>query len=171
MAALQFPTSPTPGQLVDPNPGVSGVTQYRWDNAKGVWNAVLSTVSLGTQNQGAYNNYKWPATNGDPDQQLTTDGNGNLSWEVPAAPSMQILTLDRPFNGNMTTGVAFTLLDAVTLTPVIPVPSTNILVFLGGVPQIPGLAYNINPPGTSTITFFEAPPTGTTFYAITNVIA
>lgn len=170
MAALQFPTSPTPGQLVDPNPGVSGVTQYRWNNTKGTWDAVLSTVSLGSPNQGAYNDYQWPLADGAPDQQLTTDGAGNLTWEVPAAPSMQILTLDRPFNGDPTTGVSFTLLDAATLTPVIPVPSTNILVFLGGVPQIPSLAYQITP-GTSTILFLEAPPTGTTFYAITNVVA
>jgi hypothetical protein len=127
-------------------------------------------VSLGTQNQGAYNSYTWPATDGAPDQQLTTDGAGNLTWEVPAAPGMQILTLDRPFNGNPTTGVSFTLLDAQFLTPVIPVPSTNILVFLGGVPQIPGIAYSVTP-GTSTIIFTEPPLLGTTFYAVTNVVA
>lgn len=169
MAALQFPTSPTPGQLVDPNPGVSGVTQYRWNNIKGTWDAVLSTVSLGSPNQGAYNDYQWPLTDGAPDEQLTTDGAGNLTWEVAAAPSLQILVLDRPFNGDLTTGVAFTLLDAVTLNPVIPVPSTNLIVFLGGVPQIPGAAYSVTP-GTSTIIFTEPPLLGTTFYAITNVI-
>ena len=168
--ALLFPDAPTPGELYPADPGTSGVTQYRWNNTKGTWDAVFSTVSLGVANQGAFNNYKWPATDGAADEQLTTDGAGNLTWEVPAAPSMQILRLDRPFNGNMTTGVAFTLLDAQSLTPVIPVPSTNLLVFLGGVPQIPNLAYQITP-GTSTITFLEPPPTGTTFYAITNVIA
>jgi len=166
MAALQFPTSPTPGQLVDPNPGVSGVTQYRWDNAKGVWNAVLSTVSLGTQNQGAYNQYQWPATDGAPDQQLTTDGSGNLTWEVPSNPSLQIIDLLEPFDG---VRQSFTLVKLGTVTPFIPSPSTNLVVFLGGVPQIPNAAYAV-PIATSTINFTEAPLSGATFYAISNII-
>lgn len=167
MAALQFPTSPTPGQLVDPNPGVSGVTQYRWNNTKGTWDAVLSTVSLGASNQGAYNDYQWPLADGAPDQQLTTDGAGNLTWDVPAAPTLQVLTVDRPFNGDMTTGIAFTLWAYGTTTPFSPTPPENIVVFLGGVPQIPGAAYSVS---GSTITFTEAPLSGTTFYAISNVV-
>lgn len=165
MAALQFPSSPTPGQLVDPNPGVSGVTQYRWNNTKGTWDAVLSTVSLGVANQGAYNNYKWPSVDGAPDQQLTTDGAGNLSWDIPAAPSLQILSLLEPFDGTQT---AFTLVAFGTTTPFSPIPSDNLVVFLGGVPQIPVASYTVS---TNTIQFTEAPLVGTTFYAISNVIA
>ena len=163
--ALIFPVAPAIGDLYDPNPGVSGVTQYRWDGAK--WNAVLSTVSLGAANQGAYNSYQWPLVDGIADQQLTTDGAGNLTWNVPAAPSIQILGLDGPFDG---TRVAFTLVEAGGSTPFIPVPSTNIVVFLGGVPQLPTAAYSITPT-TSTIIFTEAPLFGTTFYAISNVNA
>lgn len=166
MAALQFPTSPTPGQLVDPNPGVSGVTQYRWNNTKGVWDAVLSTVSLGTQNQGAYNQYQWPAADGAPAQQLTTDGSGNLSWEVPSNPSLQIVDVLENFDG---VRQSFTLIELGTTTPFIPTPSTNLVVFLGGVPQIPTAAYAV-PTGTSTINFTEPPLAGATFYAISNII-
>jgi hypothetical protein len=165
MAALLFPDAPTPGQLYPVNPGTSGVTQYRWNNTKGVWNAVFSTVSLGSPNQGAYNDYAWPLADGAPDQQLTTDGSGNLTWEVPAAPSLQILTVDRAFNG---TDLAYTLWAYGTTTPFSPIPSENIVVFLGGVPQVPGAAYGV---AGSTITFTEAPLAGTTFYAISNVIA
>lgn len=161
--ALLFPDTPTLGELFPANPGTSGVTQYRWDGAK--WNAVLSAVSLGSPNQGAFNDYTWPATDGVADQQLTTDGAGNLVWDVPAAPSIQILGLDAPFDGARTT---FTLVEAGSSTPFVPVPSTNIVVFLGGVPQLPSSAYTITP-ATSTIIFTEAPLLGTTFYAISNV--
>ena len=163
--ALVFPVGPAIGDLYPPNPGTAGTSQWQWDGGK--WNAVLSTVSLGSTNQGAYNQYQWPATDGLPDQQLTTDGAGNLLWDVPAAPSIQILALLEPFDGTQT---AFTLVEAGTTTPFVPVPSTNIVVFLGGVPQIPSNAYVVTPT-TSTIIFTEAPLLGTTFYGISNVIA
>ena len=165
--AILFPSPATAGDIYPPDPGTSGVTQYQFDGTK--WNAVLSTVSLGTANQGAFNNYTWPATDGSVDQQLTTDGAGNLSWEVPAAPSFQLLQLDRPFTGVLG-DVAFTLETNPGGVPFTPNPPTNLVVFLGGVPQSPGAAYNVNA-GTSTITFTEAPLPGTTFYAISNVVA
>jgi hypothetical protein len=165
MAALLFPDAPTPGQLYPVNPGTSGVTQYRWNNTKGVWNAVFSTVSLGSPNQGAYNDYQWRSTPGTPNEQFTSNGHGVLSWEVAASPSLHILTVDRAFNG---TDLAYTLWAYGTTTPFTPVPSENIVVFLGGVPQVPGAAYGV---AGSTITFTEAPLAGTTFYAISNVIA
>jgi hypothetical protein len=54
------------------------------------------------------------------------------------------------------------------LTPFTPVPSANIVVFLGGVPQQPNAAYTV---AGSTITFTEAPLAGTLFYAISNILA
>ena len=163
--AIVFPVGPAIGDLYPADPGTSGVSQYQWDGAK--WNAVLSTVSLGTQNQGAFNTYQWPAADGTVGTQLTTDGAGNLAWDVPASPSFQLLQLDRPFTG--TPGdVAFTLETNPGGVPFTPNPSTNLVVFLGGVPQVPGAAYGI---GGSTITFTEAPLPGTTFYAISNVVA
>jgi hypothetical protein len=160
--AIVFPVGPAIGDLYPADPGTSGVTQYQWDGGK--WNAVPSVVSLGVQNQGAYNQYQWPSTDGTAGQQLTTDGAGNLLWDIPAAPSLQVLQLDRPFDGT----VAYTLYEFGTTTPFTPVPSTNIVVFLGGVPQIPNAAYTV---AGATITFTEAPLAGTTFYAISNIVA
>jgi hypothetical protein len=65
------------------------------------------------------------------------------------------------FNGTTT---SFTL--AVSSVATAPTPSTNIMVFIGGVPQTPGAtgAYTIT---GSTITFTTAPPTGASFIATT----
>jgi hypothetical protein len=164
--ALVFPVGPSVGDLYPPNPGLPGVSQWQWDGAK--WNTVLSTISLGATNQGAFNQYEWPATAGAPNEQLTTNGSGTLSWEVAAAPSIQILQIlpaELPFDGSRQ---AFTLVDSVTLTPFTPVPSINIVVFLGGVPQTPFSAYSVS---GDTITFTGAPLAGTLFYAISNVLA
>ena len=163
--AIVFPTTPAIGTIYPADPGVSGSTQYEWDGTK--WNAVLSTVSLGVANQGAFNQYSWPLADGTVGTQLTTDGSGNLAWDVPASPSFQLLQLDRPFTG--TPGdVAFTLETNPGGVPFTPNPSTNLVVFLGGVPQSPGAAYSV---AGNTITFTEAPLVGTTFYAISNVVA
>jgi hypothetical protein len=170
--ALVFPTLPPVGTRFPANPGTSGVTQYEYDGSK--WNAVPSVVSLGVANQGpsagvnTFNAYQWPTTDGTAGQQLTTDGAGNLTWGVPATPSLQILILDRAFDGSSATGKVFTLYKVGTTTPFTPTPSNNIIVFLGGVPQIPGAAYTIS---GSSITFTEPPLAGTTFYAISSVIA
>lgn len=161
--ALVFPSSPTPGQLYDPNPGVSGVTQYRWNNTKGTWDAVLSTVSLGSPNQGAFNGYQWPATDGAAGRQLTTDGAGNLSWSGEADLSIQAIGITPLTDGLSAT---FTLVEYGTGTFFTPVPSTNIVVFLGGVPQIPTVNYSV---AGNQITFTDIPPAGSIFYAISNV--
>ena len=162
--AIVFPVGPAIGAVYPADPGVSGTTQYQWDGAK--WNAVTSMVSLGVANQGAYNTYQWPSADGIAGQQLTTDGAGLLTWEVPSSPSLQIVSLLELFDG---VRQSFTLVEYGTVTPFIPSPSTNLVVFLGGVPQIPTAAYAV-PPGTSTINFTEAPLTGATFYAISNII-
>jgi hypothetical protein len=160
--ALLFPVGPSVGDLYPADPGISGVTQYQWDGAK--WNAVISAVSLGNQNQGAYNTYKWPAADGVDGQQLTTDGAGNLAWDVPAAPQLEILSLLEPFGAGL---AQFTLLDS-NGDPYAPVPPSNIVVFLGGVPQIPSAAYTIGGANGDQIFFTEAPLAGTTFYAISS---
>jgi hypothetical protein len=63
------------------------------------------------------------------------------------------------FDGTLT---AFPLTVGGTNYP--PSPSTNIMVFVGGVPQEPGTAYTIS---GFTITFTSPPPIGSTFYATT----
>lgn len=162
--ALVFPTSPVAGEKYPPNPGVTGITQYVYTGTR--WNVVTPSVSRGVQNQASFNTYKWPLTDGTADQQLTTDGAGNLRWEVPATTELVLLdNISSQFNNLETSfflkkgGVAFT-----------PTPSTNILVFLGGVPQIPGAgnAYTIV---GDVIIFASAPALGTTFYAISSVIS
>jgi hypothetical protein len=166
--ALTFPDAPALNELYPVNPGLPGISQYRWDGGK--WVAVTSMVSLGTANQGAYNTYQWPSADGIAGNQLTTDGSGNLTWDVAAAPSIQVLQIlpaELPFDGVQKN---FTLVDSATLTPFTPVPSDNIVVFLGGVPQQPNAAYSVTP-GTPNIAFTEAPLAGTLFYAISNVLA
>lgn len=168
MAALVFPSAPSAGDRYPINPGTSGVTQYEWDGFK--WNAVLNTVSLGVANQGAgvgtntFNAYQWPATDGTAGLQLTTDGAGNLSWGVTASPSLEVLSVLEPFDG---VRFSFTLVKTGTSTPFSPNPSSNIVVFLGGVPQIPTASYTVS---GSTLSFNEIPLAGSTFYAISSTV-
>ena len=160
--AITFPVPPVPvGTVYPANPGTSGVTQYKWDGTK--WNAVFSTVSLGSPNQGVYNDYQWPATDGAAGRQLTTDGAGNLTWSGEADVSIQALGITPLCDGISQT---FTLVIYGTGTFFTPVPSTNIVVFLGGVPQVPTVNYSV---AGNQITFTDVPPNGTTFYAISNI--
>jgi len=76
--AIIFPYNPAIGDLYPVNPGTSGVTQYRWDGEK--WVAVPTSVSLGTENQRAYNDYQWPLNDGTPGYFLSTNGAGILNW-------------------------------------------------------------------------------------------
>ena len=78
---------------------------------------VKTTVSLGAANQGAFNTYQWPLADGLVNQQLTTDGAGNLSWGLSALPSLQILSLLEPFDG---VAQSFTLVEFGTTTPYTP---------------------------------------------------
>jgi hypothetical protein len=161
--ALVFPVGPTIGDLYPPDPGTSGVSQYIWRGDR--WDAVTSNVSLGVANQGAYNQYQWPLADGVANRQLTTDGAGSLSWGLPAAANLEILGFLESFDG---VNIAFTLIYAGTTNPFTPVPSTNVVIFLGGVPQLPnGVAYSVS---GSTVTFTAPPLAGTTFYAISSVI-
>jgi hypothetical protein len=156
MAALNFPPSPTDGQLY-PSPAEVGIGQWSWSSVNGYWTEVPFYVRL---QSGGYNNYTWPTTDGSSDQQLETDGSGGLFWATGTGAQFRLLGLLEPFDSF---NVAFTLVDLGTSTPYSPAPSTNIAVFLGGVPQIPVAAYSVS---TNTITFTEAPLIGATFYAI-----
>jgi hypothetical protein len=160
--ALVFPPAPSLGQKYPVNPGTPGVTQYQWDGTK--WNAVLSTISLGSPNQGAFNDYQWPATDGPAGYQLQTDGAGGLSWELESNNNLQAIGITPLPDG---VNKIFTLVELGTFTSFTPVPSTNIVVFLGGVPQTPTTAYTVV---ADEITFIDSPPAGTTFYAISSTV-
>ena len=100
-------------------------------------------------------------TNG---QVLTADSTTatGLTWATPGAPAFYNLDdISGGFNG---TAVTFNL--AIGGVAYAPTPISNIMVFLGGVAQIPGAgnAYTI---AGSTITFNSAPPVGATFLATT----
>lgn len=160
MAALDFPNSPTPGQLY-PSPAVSGVTQYEWSNVYGVWNAVANFVRL--NNQLAFNGYSWPLTDGAAGQQLETDGLGNLYWDAASNPELLSLSLQQAFDN---VSASFTLIRSDDLSVYTPIPGSNLIIILGGVGQTPGSAYTI---ATSTITFTNPPPAGTTFAGFTAI--
>jgi hypothetical protein len=162
MAALVFPASPNAGDKFPVNPGTSGVTQYEWDGAK--WNAVLTAVSLGAPNQGVFNSYKWPTADGPAGYQLQTDGAGNLSWALEANNNIEALGITPLPDG---VNKVFTLVKLGTFTAYTPVPTTNLIVFLGGVPQIPNTSYAVV---ADQISFTDAPPAGTTFYGISNTV-
>jgi hypothetical protein len=162
--ALVFPASPTPGQRVPADPGTSGVSQYEWNNTKGVWDTVATTISLGATNQGAFNDYTWPLADGAAGRQLETDGAGNLSWSGAADVSIQAVGITPLIDG---VSFTYTLVEYGTGTFFTPVPSTNLVVFLGGVPQVQTVNYSVT---GNQITFTDLPPNGTTFYAISNII-
>jgi hypothetical protein len=163
--ALIFPPSPTVGQRFPANPGTSAISQWSWDGTK--WNTVPVSVSLGSPNQAAFNDYQWPAADGTSGYQLTTDGAGNLNWGITGTGNLVALGIDSgtPFDGLT---VSFPLVLFGTATPFTPNPSTNIVVFLGGVPQTPFNSYTIS---GATIIFTAAPLAGTTFYAVSSVVS
>lgn len=160
--ALVFPSNPDVNDVFPPNPGTSGISQWKWDGTK--WNSVLTTISLGNTNQGAFNAYNWPATDGTAGKQLTTDGSGNLTWSQESDSNIEALGIAPLFDG---TSKVYTLVKLGTMTFFTPTPSTNIVVFLGGAPQVPTVSYTVS---GNQITFTDPPPVGTTFYAISNVV-
>ena len=162
MAAYSFPSSPVDGQRYPVNPGTSGKVQFQWDATLGVWSTVQSTVK--TNNQQAFNNYVWPTTApSTTGYQLTGDAEGVLSWSPAATPVVKSLSLLEAFDGIL---AEFTLVETGTTTPFAPAPSNNLIVFLGGVPQINNAAYSVT---ASSIVFTEAPLTGTSFNSFTLV--
>jgi hypothetical protein len=84
---------------------------------------------------------------------------------VAAAPTLQILGLLEPFNGS---NITFTFTTDPGSVPFTPTPSSNVVVFLGGVPQLPGIAFTVS---GNTLTFTDPPLAGTTFYAISSVVS
>ena len=97
-------------------------------------------------------------------QSLVADSTtaSGLKWSSASAVVFQTLDdISSSFNGAQ---VSFPL--SIATVPYTPNPTTNIMVFVGGVVQIPGAgnAYTVT---GSNITFTSAPPTGASFYATT----
>lgn len=91
------------------------------------------------------------------------DGNGVLSVNASALPQASLLNLGvlESIDGIEDT---FTLVLYGTTTPVTLSNPGNLVVFLGGVPQLPGISYTVN---ANQITFVTPPPAGIYFLAIT----
>lgn len=172
---------PTSVQL-GPTPNQDAFNGYLWPNNSPTNPSYLESTSAGVlswtdytppvggkfvklNNSLGYNAYVWPNADGAAGQQLTTDGAGNLSWEVTASTSFVLLdNISGDFDG-----VTVTFPLTVGGLPFTPVPVTNIIVFLGGIPQIPGSSNAYTVMGNMII-FTQAPAIGTTFYAISSEI-
>lgn len=157
--ALVFPATPTLGQKFPADPGTSGVSQWSWDG--NVWSTV--PVFVRTNNTTAFNSYVWPNTQAPtPGFQLTDNlADANLSWEIPGSPLIYIDDISGSFNG-VTTGFPLAIAGA----SYTPSPTSNIMVFIGGVAQTPGAANDYTIAG-STISFVLPPSTGASFSATT----
>ena len=97
---------------------------------------------------------------------ITVTGSGVISATLPPTSPYQIINLGalEAIDGIRS---VFTLVTFGTATPYTPTTSsTNIAVFLGGIPQLPGAANAYTVSGNQ-ITFTSAPPAGSTFLAIT----
>ena len=101
-----------------------------------------------------------PSQVGNANKVLTTDGT-NASWGPVPVGFVQYDDISSSFDGIVTTGSL-----TVGGVPTPPSPVSNIMVFLGGVAQIPGAANSYTVAG-STITFSTPPAPGTFFYAVT----
>jgi len=101
----------------------------------------------------------YAATQGD---WFTSNGTTWTFFDFGSAIEPKFVTYDDVSTSFDGTQVAFSLQVAGTNFP--PSPSSNIMVFVGGVPQTPGSSYTVS---GSTITFTAGPPTGATFYATT----
>lgn len=94
---------------------------------------------------------------------ITVDGTGVISAVAPPTTTATIVNLGvvESIDGINT---VFTLAYFGTSTPYPLTSATNLTVFLGSVPQLPGISYTVL---GNVVTFLSVPPAGTDFIAIT----
>lgn len=94
---------------------------------------------------------------------VAIDTAGALSVTPAVLPQPTLINLGalEPVDG---TNFTFTLVEYGTTTPVTLTSTTNLVIFLGGVPQLPGTSYTV---AGNQVTFVSAPPSGTTFLGMT----
>lgn len=158
--ALVFPTSPTDGQLY-PFPAQSGTGQWRWVQAAQTW--VQIPFFLRVQ-EGAYNSYFLPSTEGADLSQLTSDGTGTLDW-ISEQIEYQNLGLGSIITPGQTT---YTLVkfQSSPAVPFAPEPPSNISCYLDGALLTPSIDYTIS--GTAII--FTTPPSVGQVFIATSVV-
>jgi hypothetical protein len=164
MTALNFPLTPTDGQLYPPGAGEPGKLQWKYNESSDTWEIVPPFIRTG--GQGSFNGYEWPSeAPAGSNYSFLVNASGGIEFKAPHVPSFQNLGLLEEFDG---VKVEFTLVEEGTTDPYVPVPSNNIVVFVGGVPQSEGSSYSVV---GDTITFSEAPPAGASFFAISTISA
>jgi len=158
MAKLQFPNNPINGQIY-PNPALQGAAQWQWNAFEKLWKEIPLYVRI---DQASFNSYNWPAGSGSSGQQLTTTTNGVLIWGDTILTALGVL---EAFDGTRKDFTITRFGDPVPVTLTYP---ENIIVFLGGVPQIPGASNAFTIKNNKTISFTEAPQANSTFYALSS---
>lgn len=119
---------------------------------------VLSVPVATTTSQGVTQLVNNTTTN-DPTKALTAAQGFALQQEISSRGFLFLDDISSLFNGST---ISFTL--SIGGNVYSPSPSTNLLVFVGGVLQIPGVSYTVS---SANINFFEAPPEDATFVAVT----
>lgn len=94
---------------------------------------------------------------------ITVNGAGVISAAIPPTVVPRIVNLGVLESVNGVNSV-FTLCLYGTNTPYSLALSSNLTVFLGGVPQLPGISYSVS---SNRVTFVTPPPANTDFIAIT----
>ena len=159
-------TTVTPGVYVNPNLTVDA--QGRIISASTGLAVQSISVTTPLTKTGANNNPTLGVTAATPtdlgvvrpdNSTITVDGNGVLS--AAGAGGGSFLFLDRTPNPN---GAITTFTMSSGGTPYSPNPVGNLLVFVGGVPQIATANYNV---AGSNITFSTAPATGASIILVT----
>jgi hypothetical protein len=154
MSALLFPENPLGGELYPPGAGEPGKIQWEYDSDSETWRIVPSGLRTGAQS--ASNDYVWPDEPGEENYFLKRGEGQDLTWHPEEFPSIVHVNLLEDFNGER---VEFTIQE--NGEDFSPSPPSNIITFVGGVPQTYGTSYTIL---GSQITFSEAPPSGALFY-------
>jgi hypothetical protein len=167
--ALNFPSNPYDGQLY-PDPAIPGAQQYVYNDTKGTW----LTVFKGVETVLGINPIFITGTDNSPVVNIkdvtTTESGAMTAADKVKLDSLSAVSL--PSGSTYTTidnissgfnGVQRSFQIASSGSPFSPIDAKSMLVFIGGVIQLPQVGFTIS---GSNIIFSSAPLSGATFYGI-----